>query len=247
LTKEFDVEIDKEFPIPMKRSFALACILASGLSVSAIAQTGTAAPDATPNAPGATAAVAAAAGPSKVGVIMFEQAVGATNEGQRNFGELQKKYQPKQAQLKTQNDEIEALTKQSQATTLTDTQRETLAKSIDDKKKALQRSAEDAQTAYQSEASDTFGKLAEKFFQVMQAYAQQNGYTLVLDATPNQQQAQQTVLWAPETVNITIPVIQAYNVKSGVPAPAAPAASTTPKATTPRPTPKPATTTAPKP
>ena len=83
----------------MKRSLTLACILASGLGVNAIAQTGTA-PDATPNAPGATAAVAAAAGPSKVGVIMFEQAVGATNEGQRNFGELQKKYQPKQAALK---------------------------------------------------------------------------------------------------------------------------------------------------
>ncbi|HEY0794347.1 MAG TPA: OmpH family outer membrane protein [Acidisarcina sp.] len=222
----------------MKRSLTLACILASGLGVNAIAQTGAAAPDATPNAPGTTAAVVAAAGPSKVGVIMFEQAVGATNEGQRNFGELQKKYQPKQAQLKAQSDEIDTLTKQSQATTISETQRETMLKSIDDKKKALQRAAEDAQTAYQSEASDTFGKLAEKFFQVMQAYAEQNGYTLVLDATPNQQQAQQTVLWAPETVNITVPVIQAYNVKSGVPAPAA-AAPSTPRATTPRPAAKP--------
>ena len=83
----------------------------------------------------------------------------------------------------------------------------------------------------------------------MQAYAQQNGYTLVLDATPNQQQAQQTVLWAPEQVNITIPVIQAYNVKSGVPAPAAaaPGAPTAPRATTPRPAAKPPATSTPKP
>ena len=230
----------------MKRSLTLVCILASALGVSAVAQTSAApatAPDATPNAPGA----AAPAGPSKIGVIMFEQAVGATNEGQRDFGELQKKFAPKQAALKTQSDEIEALKKQSQATTLTETQRATLLKSIDDKQKLLQRAAEDAQTDFQSQGNDTYGKLAEKFYQVMQAYAAQNGYTVVLDATQSQQQAQQTVLWANEGTNITVPVIQAYNQKSGVPAPAASPAATTPRSTAPRSTTPRTTTPAPKP
>jgi outer membrane protein len=213
-------------------------MLVSGLGVSAIAQTAAPAADTTPNAPGTTAP-ATPAGPSKIAVIMFEQAVGATNEGQRNFGELQKKFEPKRAELKTKSDEIDALKKQSQSTsaTLSEDQRATLLKTIDEKEKALQRAAEDAQTAFQSEGSDTYGKLAEKFYQVMQAYAQQNGYTLVLDASQSQQSAQQTVLWASDSTNITLPVIQAYNVKSGVPAPPAPAAgaATTPRSTTPRP------------
>lgn len=239
--------IDKEFPIPMKRSLLLVGILSSGLGVSAVAQTAAPASAAaatdTPNAPG----IAAPAGPTKVAVIMFEQAVGATNEGQRNLGELQKKYQPKQAQFKTQSDEIEALKKQSQATTISEEQRATLLKSIDDKEKSLQREAEDAQTAYNQEGNETFGKLAEKFGAVMMAYVHQNGYTLVLDGSPSQQNAQQTVLWASDSTNITLPVIQAYNQQSGVPPPpASQGASTGPRSTAPRaaakPAPKPAAT-----
>jgi len=37
--------------------------------------------------------------------------VGQTNEFQRNFADLQKKYEPKRQQLKTLNDEVENLTR----------------------------------------------------------------------------------------------------------------------------------------
>ena len=76
--------------------------------------------------------------------------------------------------------------------------------------------------------------LEPKLFNTVQQYAQQNGYTIVLDATPNQQQQQQTVLWASEGTNITQAVVQAYNTASGVPAQPAPAQSTAPRSTTPR-------------
>ena len=46
-------------------------------------------------------------------------------------------------------------------------------------------------------------------------YAQQHGYTLVLDVS----QQQNPVLYATESTNITKAIIDAYNVKSGVPAP----------------------------
>jgi outer membrane protein len=74
----------------------------------------------------------------------------------------------------------------------------------------------------------------------MTQYAQQNGYTLILDAG-SQQQQQSPILWAAESTNISEAVLQAYNKQSGVAAPPPgtarpPAASTrpTPRTTTPR-------------
>ena len=79
----------------MKHSFAIATLLASGFALSSAAQT-------------APAAAAAPAGPAKIAVIAFQAAVAQTNEGQRNFADLQKKYQPKENTLKAQNDAVSA-------------------------------------------------------------------------------------------------------------------------------------------
>ena len=79
-----------------------------------------------------------------------------TNEGQRSFADLQKKYEPKRQQLKALSDEIDTLTKQlqTQGTTLSDADRASRAKAIDDKKKQLERDAEDAQNDFQQEMQD---------------------------------------------------------------------------------------------
>jgi outer membrane protein len=88
--------------------------------------------------------------------------------------------------------------------------------------------------------NEKFGGIAQKVAQVMTQYAQQNGYTLVLDAGSQQQQQQSPILWAAESTNISEAVLQAYNKQSGVPPqPAAAAlprtgATTTPRTTTPR-------------
>jgi outer membrane protein len=235
----------KEFLIPMKRSLTLICLLASGLAVSAMAQT-TPAADPTPSAPAPASAVTAAAapaGPSKIAVIMFQTAVAQTNEGIRDFTELRKKFEPKQAQLKSQSDEIETMKKQiqTQGTTLSDAEKANRTKAIDDKEKALQRTAEDAQNDFQTEMNDTYQQLAEKVYQVLQGYVQQSGYTLVVDASTQQS----PILWATPSSDITKAVIDAYNTKSGVPAQPTPAATAPRSNTAPKPAPK-ATTPAPK-
>lgn len=195
----------------MKRSLALVLTLASGLALSAAAQT-----------PAAASAPAAPAGPAKIAVIAFQVAVAQTNEGQRNFADLQKKYEPKRAQLKTLSDDIENLTKQLQAQgdKLSDAERATRAKTIDDKKKQLDRDAEDAQNDFQQEMQEVYNTLASKVYDVLNDYATKQGYTLVLDIS----QQQSPVLFATDSTNITKAVLEAYNVKSGVPAPPAPAA-----------------------
>jgi outer membrane protein len=194
-----------------------------------------------PSAP-APANAPAPAGPAKIAIIQFQQAVAATNEGQRDFAELRKKFEPKQTQLKAQSDEIDSLKKQlqTQSATLSDTARASLTKQIDDKTKSLQRAAEDAQNDFQSESGETYQKVAEKVYQVVQTYAASAGYTLVLDASSQQS----PVLWANQGTDISQAVVEAYNQKSGIPAQSAGVApSTAPRSTAPARTPaKPAAT-----
>lgn len=189
----------------MKRVSVLAVVLASGFALSAAAQT--------PSA-------SATAGAPKVAVIAFQAAVTATNEFQRDFGDLQKKFEPQRSQLKSLSDEVESLTKQlqSQGSTLSDADRASKAKAIDEKKKQAQRLAEDAQNDYQQQMQETFGKVAQKVDATLNAYAKEQGFTVVIDATENQQQAP-VVLYAAPSSDITKAIVDAYNTKSGVPAP----------------------------
>jgi outer membrane protein len=214
----------------MKRLLAFVIILTSGLALSATAQT-----LAAPAAAAAPAAVAPAAGPAKVAVIAFQLAVAQTNEGQRDFADLQKKYEPKQQQLKTLSEEIDSLTKQLADTTskMTDAERATKQSSLDTKKKQLERDSDDAKSDFQQEVQEVYNSLASKVYDVMQSYSEKEGFTLVLDVS----ETSSPVLYATQGTNITKAVIDAYNVKSGVPAPAATSQTTpatTPKTTTPK-------------
>lgn len=186
------------------------------------------------NAPAqAPAAAAAPAGPAKIAVIGFQEAVAGTNDFQRRFADLQKKYEPKRQELKTLNDQITSLQKelQAQSATLSDADRTTKAKSLDDKQKQLKRAADDAQNDYQQDMQQTFGAVASKVAESLDAYAREHGYSVVLDGG-NQQLP--VVMYANPSVDITKAVVEAYNVKSGIPAPEKTAATASaPKATAP--------------
>ena len=171
-------------------------MLASGMVLSAAAQT-----------PAAPAASASASVPTRIAVISFQVAVAQTNEGQRDFADLQKKYAPKETALKNLNDEIDSLTKQLQApgSTLSDADRASKTKSLDEKKKQMDRDSQDAQTDFQQDMQDLYNSLASKVYDVMQSYAEQQGFTLVLDISPQQS----PVLFASSNTNITKPVIDA--------------------------------------
>lgn len=214
-SKEF-----KEFVIPMKRSLTLACMLASlGAGSLAFTNPATAQGAEPPSAP-TPAGSAAANVQTKVAVIIFQQAVAQTNEGQRNFAQLRTKFEPKQTQLKAQSDEVDSLKKQLQdaGANLSEAERDSRMRTIDEKSKALQRVAEDDQNDFNSEMNEMYQALAQKVYAVMDSYAKQQGFTLVLDAS-NQQNS--PVLWLNPSTDITKAVVDAYNAKSGVPPPAA--------------------------
>lgn len=192
----------------MKRVSAIAAVLGAALVSGAAANV---------NAQTAAAATPASA---KVAVIAFQAAVFQTNEFQRDLGDVQKKFEPQRAQIQSLSTEIDTLTKQlqSQAANLSDAERSNKAKAIDDKKKQAQRLGEDAQNDYQQALQETFGKVAAKVDQLLLDYSKQQGFTLVIDASQSEQQAP-LVLYAAPTTDITKAVLDAYNTKSGVPAP----------------------------
>ena len=212
--------------------------------ISAWAQTaGAAAPTQPPSAPSASAPIATGTG-TKIGTINIEQAVLGTNEGQRDFAALQKKLEPKQNELKGQNDELESLQKQlqTQGDKLNDDARAELVKQIETKKKALDRAVQDFQEDGQNQQKEVFQRILQKMAPVIVKHAQEGGYAMIVDTSNPWPQS--PVLWYDgNKSDITKAVVDLYNTQSGVPPPAAGAAapakpasqkSTAPKATTPK-------------
>lgn len=161
-----------------------------------------------------------AAGANKIAVIQFQLAVTQTNEFQRNYADLQKKYDPKRQELQAINTQIDGLTKelQSQAATLSQAQQQSKAAAIQEKQRQAKRMQDDDQSDYQSDMQDLLNDMAQKVGAELQTYAREHGYTVVLDATQSQQQAPEVLYWSPAT-DITKAVVDAYNAKSGIPAP----------------------------
>jgi outer membrane protein len=196
------------------RVLAITTFVVPGL---AMAQASPAASDPLPSAPGTT--TVATGNGTKVGTISVEQAIFASNEGQRDFEALSKKLEPKQTELKGANDEIESLKKQlsTQGDKLNDDARATLVKQIEEKQKKLDRSVQDARDDAQAQQNEIAQRILQKMAPIIVKYAGDNGFGLIIDTSnpwPNG-----PVLWAGQSVDITKPVVDAYNVQSGVPAP----------------------------
>jgi len=190
------------------------------LSVAVLAQTANAA-DPLPSAPSAASSTIATGTGSKLGTINVEQAIFASNEGQRDFEALSKKLEPKQNELKSQNDEVESLKKQlsDQGPKLNDDARGTLVKQIEQKQKTLERSVQDARDDAQNQQNEIAQRILQKMAPLIGKYAADNGFGVIVDTSS--QWPNGPVFWQNGTVDITKPVVDAYNAQSGVAAPAA--------------------------
>ncbi len=223
--------------------------IAVTLTISALAQTGSAAtpssPAATPASPAATAATTTAPSTgTKVGAINVEGAVFGSNEGRRDLEALQKKFEPKQSELKTQNDELEGLKKQltTQQDKLNEEALATLKKQIETKQKVFDRAVQDAQEDFGNQQQEIFSRILQKVAPVVVKYSQENGFGMIIDTSKAWPQG--PVLIAGEGLDITKAVVDLYNVQSGVAAPttgaAKPAAPRPGAGTAKPPAPKPA-------
>jgi len=167
----------------------------------------------------ASAPASAEPAATKIGIVNIQDAIFASNEGKKEVDALQQKFNPKQAELKNLNDEVENLKKQFQAQgdKLNDEQRASRAKEIELKQKTLQRNYEDAQTEFQQAEQEVLNRIGGKMLTVLEKYAKANGYAVVLDVS----NPQTPVLWASQGTVITKELVEAFNAANPAVAPAA--------------------------
>jgi outer membrane protein len=166
-------------------------------------------------------AFSAGAQTTKVAVINIQSAIISTNDGKKAAGEIQSRFSPKKAEVDRRQGELTQLQDQLNRgrNTLSEEARQNLTREIDQKNKALTRFTQDAQDELQQEEQKAMGELFGRVMQVIDKYAKDNGYTLVLDVS-----SQQTpVLYASNTIDITKDIVDLYDKNSPPATSAAPA------------------------
>lgn len=164
----------------------------------------------------------AQAAPTKVGIIHIQNAILSTKDGQKAAAELQQKMGPKQKELEKKQGEIQSMqTKlRTSSNTASEEIKQQLMRDIDTRTKAYNRDLEDAQAEFEQEQQKVLQELGAKIMAVIDKYATDNGYAVILDVS-----AQQTpVLYAANSVDITREIVALYD--KSAPAGAAPAAAT---------------------
>jgi outer membrane protein len=161
-------------------------------------------------------------GPGKVGVISINGAIGGTKDGQKATAELEAKFTPKKKEFDSRQNEIiqmqEQLTKGGSV--MSEEKRTQMARDIDEKKKRLERDASDAQEEFRGEQDKLLQTLGSRMMAIVEKYAKDNGYTLILDVgNPNT-----PVLYASSGIDITPDIISLYDktTTNGAPATTAP-------------------------
>ena len=176
---------------------------------------------------------------SKVAAINIQAAIIGTKDGQKAAAELQAKMQPKKRELEQRQSDINALQDQLNKgqNTLSETAKSDLYKNIEAKKKTLQRQMEDAQADLEADQNKLMQQLGQKIVAVIERYARDNGYTMVVDVG----NPQTPVIYASPSVEITKEVIELYDkAATSASAPAAAPAAKPPAAAPATPKPAPA-------
>jgi outer membrane protein len=171
---------------------------------------------------------------AKVGVISVQGAIVGTHDGQKASQQLEVKFNPKKKEFDSRQSEIAQLQDQYNkgGSVMNDEKRNQLARDIDEKKKRLERDMQDANEELQSEQQKVLQGLGQRMMAVIEKYAKDNAYTMILDVSnPNT-----PVLYASSGIDITQDIVQLYDKTStnGGPATAPTAATPAPAPGTPR-------------
>jgi outer membrane protein len=151
-----------------------------------------------------------------------------TKDGQKASQELDAKFSPKKKEFDSRQSEIAQMQDQLNkgGSLMSDDKRQQLTRDIDEKKKRLERDMQDAQEELQGEQQRLLQSLGQRMMAVIEKYAKDNGYTMILDVSnPNT-----PVLYASSGIDITQDIVALYDKTSTNGGPAATPTSTTPGA-----------------
>jgi outer membrane protein len=175
---------------------------------------------------------------TKVGTIHIQNAIISTKDGQKAAADLTTRFAPKKGDLEKKQSTIAQLQDQLRkgSNTMSEEAKQKLMREIDQNTKSLNRESEDAQAELDQEQNKIMQELGQRIMAVIDKYAKDNGYALILDVS-----SQQTpVLYATNSIDITQDIIALYDknapaASSATPATPPPAAATKPAAPAPKP------------
>jgi outer membrane protein len=168
-------------------------------------------------------ATAQTAAPGKVGIIHVQNAILSTKDGQKAATELQTKFAPKKAELDKKQADLAGLQDQLRKgnATMSEDAKAKLMRDIDANTKSLNRETEDAQADLDQEQGKLMQDLGQKLMAVLDKYAKDNGFAVILDVS----NPQTPVLWASNAVDITNEIVQLYDKNNPASMTATPSAS----------------------
>lgn len=161
--------------------------------------------------------------PGKVAVINIQSTIVSTKDGQKAAGEIQARFNPKKAELDKRQGDITQLQDQLNRgrNTLSEDARQKLVREIDVKTKALNRDTEDARAELDQDEQKIMNELGGRIMVVIDKYAKDNGFSLVLDVSS----PQSPVLYASPAIDITKDIIDLYDKNAPAAASAPPSAA----------------------
>jgi outer membrane protein len=160
----------------------------------------------------------------KIATIHIQNAMVGTKEGQKAAAGLQARVEPRRKEIEAKQASIAA--KQAELNksrnTMAEAKLANLQRDIDVLTKSLQRDSQDAQEELQQEQDKVLNELGQKMMVVIDKFARDNGYSLVIDISTQQS----PVLWASNNVDITKDIVDLYDKNTpGMGAPASSAAA----------------------
>jgi outer membrane protein len=159
---------------------------------------------------------------TKVGVVNIQAALVATKEGQKAASELEGKRAPRTKDLEKKQSDIRTLQESLNrgGNAMSEQAKAELVRSIDSKTKSFNRELEDAQAEWDQEQQKILQDLGQKMMAIIDKYAKDNGYTVILDVS----NPQTPVLYASNTIDITKDIVDLYDKNAASLTPAAGAA-----------------------
>ena len=153
----------------------------------------------------------ALAGPAatKLAIINIQSAILNTKDGQKAAADVQAKFNPRKTELDKKRADLEALQEQLRkgSATMSEEAKERLQKEIDAGTKEVNRRGQDMNDDLEQEQSRIMQDLGAKMMKIVEEYATQNAYAVVLDVS----NPQTDVLWAAASTNITPDIVRLYD------------------------------------
>lgn len=182
----------------------------------------------TPPAAGSTAT-------GKVGVIDVRNAIVTTAEGKQAAAELQSRFAPRQNEIEGLNKNITDLRQQLVAAEgkLSQEEQARLQREGELKARQLQRKQDEYQDEVNSAQGEVFDRIGKKLVDVLDRYARENGYSVILDSSAQNS----PILYRSTSVDVTQEIVRLYDATYPMKGGAATSPATPPATQKPKPQP----------